>query len=322
MISQDLEKAVALLHQGECVGMPTETVYGLAADATSVEAVAKIFAIKNRPTFDPLIVHLSGIEEVERVALDFPPLAQKLAERFWPGPLTLILPKRDLIPDLVSSGLPTIGVRVPRHPMAQSLLQKFGKPLAAPSANRFGRISPTSAEAVEKELGEAVKLILDGGPCEIGLESTIVGFDQGTPTILRLGGISLEELESVLGTIRLENHPHARPQAPGQIEQHYAPRKPLKLVNNLEELRSHREPSRGALIWGEEPVAGYGELFNLSPKKNWNEAAANFFQMLRALDDGPSLDLVALRLPEIGLGRAINERLSRAAHGSVSGVVH
>lgn len=315
MISQDLQKAVTLLQQGECVGIPTETVYGLAADATCVEAVAKIFAIKNRPTFDPLIVHLSSIEEVKVVALDFPPLAQKLAERFWPGPLTLILPKRDQIPDLVSSGLPTVGIRVPRHPMAQALLKAFGKPLAAPSANRFGRISPTSAEAVEKELGAAVKLILDGGPCEIGLESTIIGFESGAPTVLRLGGISLEEIESLVGKVGLDNHPHARPQAPGQMVQHYAPRKPLKLVSTVEELRRNAQRNRGALIWGEEQGEGYLQILNLSPKKNWNEAAAQFFQMLRALDEGESEELIALQLPDIGLGRAINERLRRAAHG-------
>jgi len=294
--------------------MPTETVYGLAADATRADAVAKIFAIKNRPTFDPLIVHLSSIDEVSSITTDFPKIAQKLAERFWPGPLTIILHKRDHIPDLVSSGLPTIGVRLPRHPMARELLKQFGKPLAAPSANRFGRISPTNALAVEKELGEAVPIILDGGACEVGLESTIVGFDQGTPTILRLGGISLEEIESVIGPVGLDNHPHARPQAPGQWAQHYAPRKPLRLVETIEELREGAESSRAALIWGEEKGRGYQKVLNLSPNQDWSEAAANFFQMLRALDEGESLDLIALELPETGLGRAINERLRRAAH--------
>lgn len=314
MISQDLDQAVQLLHAGECVGMPTETVYGLAADATRSDAVAKIFSIKNRPTFDPLIVHLSSIEEVTSVTTDFPEIAQKLAKRFWPGPLTIILPKLDHIPDLVSSGLPTIGIRVPRHSMAQKLLKQFGKPLAAPSANRFGRISPTTAFAVEKELGEAVPIILDGGPCEIGLESTIIGFDQGTPTILRLGGISLEEIEAVIGRVGLDNHPHARPQAPGQIAQHYAPRKPLRLVKTIEELHQQTRIDRGALVWGTEKGEGYQKVFNLSPEKDWSKAAANFFQMLRALDEGESVDLIALLLPEIGLGRAINERLNRASH--------
>ena len=314
MISRDLDQAVQLLHAGECVGMPTETVYGLAADATRSDAVAKIFSIKNRPTFDPLIVHLASINEVSSVTPDFPEIAQKLAERFWPGPLTIILPKRDHIPDLVSSGLPTIGIRVPRHPMAQELLKQFGKPLAAPSANRFGRISPTTALAVETELGEAVPIILDGGSCEIGLESTIIAFDQGTPTILRLGGISLEEIESVIGRVGLDNHPQALPQAPGQIAQHYAPRKSLRLVKTIEELHEQAASNRGALIWGEEKAVGYQIALNLSPKNDWSEAAANFFQMLRALDEGESVDLIALQLPEIGLGRAINERLNRAAH--------
>ncbi len=294
--------------------MPTETVYGLAADATRADAVAKIFAIKNRPTFDPLIIHIPRIEDVLQVASSFPDLARKLAEKFWPGPLTLILPKRVEIPDLVSSALPTVGIRVPRHPMAQELLRRFGGPLAAPSANRFGRISPTTAEAVEKELGNEVKLILQGGSCEIGLESTIVGFDEGKATILRLGGISLEEIESVIGPVGLDNEPHARPQAPGQIAQHYAPRKPLQLVNSVMDLNAFGGKDFGFLIWGDARVEGFPLTYNLSPSGDWNEAAANFFQMLRALDESEVSHLVAMNLPEKGLARAINERLRRAAH--------
>jgi L-threonylcarbamoyladenylate synthase len=314
MISQDLSQAVELLHAGECVAMPTETVYGLAADASRVDAVAKIFSIKNRPTFDPLIVHIPEQGDVFRVASDFPKIAKKLAEKFWPGPLTLILPKRSEIPDLVSSGLPTVGIRVPRHPIAQQLLRQFGRPLAAPSANRFGRISPTTAQAVEKELGEEVPLILEGGNSEIGLESTIVGFHEGRPTILRLGGISVEEIESVIGPVGLDNHPHARPQAPGQIAQHYAPRKPLKLAENMEEFEKGRDPAVGALIWGNISEEGFKVAYNLSPQCDWSEAATRFFQMLRALDESDAPRLMAIRLPEEGLARAINERLQRAAH--------
>lgn len=314
MLSQDLQAAVKLLQHGECVAIPTETVYGLAADATSASAVAKIFTIKNRPTFDPLIVHLAESADVFKWVTDFPEKAKKLADHFWPGPLTLILPKNNLIPDLVTSGLPNVGIRVPEHPLAREILRQFGKPLAAPSANQFGRISPTTAQDVEKELGGSVSLILDGGACRVGIESTIVAFPEGNPTILRLGGISQERIEEVIGKVALENRPHARPQAPGQLAEHYAPRKPLRLIKTLLELKQLETAENGILYWGEHLVGGFGKSLNLSERKNWTEAATNFFKMLREMDESNVEKIVALELPEEGIARAINERLRRASH--------
>lgn len=312
MISMDLLKALELLRSSQCVAIPTETVYGLAADATNSVAVAKIFTIKNRPTFDPLIIHLADSQNILQWVQEFPPLAQKLAEAFWPGPLTLVLPKKSIIPDLVSSGLPTVGVRVPRHPLTQQLLHLFGKPLAAPSANQFGRISPTTPLAVQKELGEQVPLILEGGPCEVGLESTIVSFPEGRPTILRLGGISLESIQEIVGEVALENRPQAKPQAPGQLAEHYAPRKRLRLVKTSEDLKRYENKNVGALVWGTEKGENFGKVLSLTQTNNWTEAAAHFFQMLRDLDESDVQELVALQLPEEGIARAINERLRRA----------
>jgi L-threonylcarbamoyladenylate synthase len=308
-------RAVGLLRRGEVVGMPTETVYGLAGDGLNPAALARIFEVKQRPLFDPLILHFTGAEEAFAVAANVPEIARELARRFWPGPLTLVLRKKEIVPDLATSGLPNVAVRVPVHPVAQALLRAFGGPLAAPSANRFGRISPTDAPAVRAELGDAVPLILDGGPCEVGVESTVLSLtdDAPAPVLLRSGGISLALLQSVVGPIARSQAVEDRPQAPGQLKHHYAPRKPLHLLRHAGEVPSLAEA--GWLAFGKPPAleSFCGVVENISPDGDLREAAANFFRALRRLDENERVTtLYALPLPAWGLGLAINERLERA----------
>lgn len=312
--AHDIEKAVALLRAGEVVGMPTETVYGLAADALRPEAAARIFAAKQRPLFDPLIVHAADRTGADACVAEWNPSAEALAAAFWPGPLTLVLPKRETIPDLVTSGLPFVAVRIPAHPVAAALLRAFGGPLAAPSANRFGRVSPTTAAAVREELGDAVPLVLDGGPCAVGLESTIVAFPEGRPVLLRAGGISVEALEKAVGPVSLEKKDKTAAAAPGQLPQHYAPRTPLRLVASPADIPAADRPGTGLLGWGALDVTGFAQVENLSATEDFTEAASRLFAALRALD-GTVDGIAAILLPERDLGRAINDRLRRAAHG-------
>jgi L-threonylcarbamoyladenylate synthase len=307
-------RAVELLRRGQLVGLPTETVYGLAGDGLNPIALARIFEVKQRPLFDPLILHFSDAAGAFSLAGEALPIARELAQRFWPGPLTLVLRKRETVPDLATSGLPNVALRVPAHPVAQALLRAFGGPLAAPSANRFGRISPTDAFAVRTELGEAVPLILDGGPCAVGLESTVLLLTEHPPVLLRAGGIPFEEIEAVTGPVRHATPVDGRPQAPGQLKHHYAPRKPLRLVRSALEIPSRADA--GWLAFGNPPnLASFiGVAENISPAGDLHEAATNFFRALRKLDDDPRVaTLYALPLPTWGLGLAINERLERAA---------
>jgi len=309
-----ISRAVGLLRAGHVVGLPTETVYGLAGDGLNPLALARIFEIKQRPLFDPLILHFADAAGAFAMAEQIPTAARELAQHFWPGPLTLVLRKKDTVPDLVTSGLPHVALRVPAHPVAQALLRAFAGPLAAPSANRFGRISPTDAQAVWIELGNAVPLILDGGSCAVGLESTVVFLSEHQPVLLRAGGIPLEEIEAMVGPVRHATLADDRPQAPGQLRHHYAPRKPLRLVDNHGEIPS--QPDSGWLAFGppDSSLPFCGVLENLSPAGDLREAAANFFRALRTLDDHPRVAVIyALPLPAQGLGLAINERLQRAA---------
>jgi L-threonylcarbamoyladenylate synthase len=307
-------RAVELLRQGEVIGLPTETVYGLAGDGLNPVALARIFEVKRRPLFDPLILHFADAAAAFDLAEQIPTAARELAQRFWPGPLTLVLRKKAKVPDLATSGLPNVALRVPAHPVAQALLRAFEGPLAAPSANRFGRISPTDAQAVRAELGDAVPLILDGGSCEIGLESTVLFISELQPVLLRAGGIPREEIEAMVGPLQIATPSDERPLAPGQLKHHYAPRKPLRLVREAKE-----SPSRGDAGWlafgsdgGIDSFPGVAE--NLSPAGDLREAAANFFRALRALDDDSRVEIIyAQPLPAQGLGLAINERLERAA---------
>jgi len=308
-------RALELLQDGQVIGLPTETVYGLAADGLNPIALARIFEIKQRPLFDPLILHCADAADAFTLAKEIPTKARELAQRFWPGPLTLVMRKMETVPDLATSGLPFVALRVPVHPVAQTLLRAFRRPLAAPSANRFGRISPTDAEAVRTELGEAVPLILDGGPCLVGVESTVIDLSKGKPILLRAGGITVEEIEALIGPIQYSTEDTERPVAPGQLKQHYAPHKRLHFVREAAEIPSR--PDVGWLAFGErgELALFSGVTENLSLAADLREAAANFFRTLRMLDDDPRVaTLYALPLPEEGLGRAINERLKRASH--------
>jgi L-threonylcarbamoyladenylate synthase len=291
--------------------MPTETVYGLAGDGLNPAALARIFEIKQRPLYDPLILHFADAEAAFGVAPEVSHAARALAEKFWPGPLTLVVRKRDLVPDLATSGLPKVAIRVPSHPVAQALLRAFASPLAAPSANRFGRISPTDAAAVRAELGDAVPLILDGGPCAVGVESTVVDVSGNAVKLLRAGGISIEEIEAVAGPVLRANEVEKNPAAPGQLAHHYAPRKPLRLVASAREIPSGAE--NGWLAFGAMTCTGK-TVQNISIAGDLREAAANFFRDLRALDEDPRVQVIyAIRVPASGLGLAINERLERAS---------
>lgn len=307
----DMEAAVHCLQNGELVGIPTETVYGLAANALNAEAVAKIFSAKNRPFFDPLIVHIHDIAEAEKYVQSMPEKAQKLAEAFWPGPLTLVLPKKEIIPDLVTAGNDTVGIRVPSHPVCLSLLKKLDFPLAAPSANPFGYVSPTTAQHVADQLGDKTCYILDGGACKVGVESTIVGFPQGEPVVYRLGGIAVEQIVAVVGPVGEQISSGSNPAAPGQLDVHYSPRCKVILASG----QSLSDSSETAYLRYAELLPGIDKARQLllSPDKNLEEAAVHLFAMLRELDHAGYQCIVAELVPETGLGRAINDRLRRAA---------
>ncbi len=313
-IGTDLERAADIIRRGGLVGMPTETVYGLAANALDPQAVARIFEAKERPAFDPLIVHIPDVSWMPRVATEFPDLGQRLAARFWPGPLTMLLPKAAAVPDLVTSGLPEVGVRIPDHSMAITLIRTSECPVAAPSANLFGRISPTTAQHVADQLAGRVDYILDGGPCGVGVESTVVRLSP-RPALLRPGGVSLEDLIKVAGALEIEastDHPGEVAQsAPGMLPQHYAPRTPLILDPPAERVLGGRW---GVLCFQRLP--GEREFCAqeiLSPEGSLTDAAANFFAALRRLDELGLDGIVAESFPEAGLGRALNDRLRRAA---------
>lgn len=304
-----IEAAARILRGGGLVAFPTETVYGLGADATSDTAVAGIFAAKERPDFNPLIVHVPD-REAAAAQVVFSEAAQALAEAFWPGPLTLVMPRREDcgISLLCSAGLDSLGVRAPAHPVAQRLLAACGLPLAAPSANRSGRISPTTAAHVAGSLGAAVPLILDGGPCPLGLESTVVEATEASLRLLRPGGVTREQIEAVTGALEgPEEETPAQPRAPGQLASHYAPRLPLRLE------AGSAGPREALLAFGPEPPAGAAVTLNLSAAGDLQEAAARLFAALHELDR-PELEAIAVMpIPETGLGQAINDRLRRAA---------
>ncbi|TDQ15002.1 translation factor SUA5 [Algoriphagus boseongensis] len=315
-IGKDLDLAKSFLEKGELVGIPTETVYGLAGNALNSGAVASIFETKNRPSFDPLILHTSSLKRAEEFVSEFPEKLKILAEAYWPGPLTLLLPKKSIVPDLVTSGLDRVAVRVPNHSLTLELLENLEFPLAAPSANPFGYISPTRPEHVNSQLGDKIPYILDGGPCQVGLESTIVGLENGSPVVYRLGGLEVFEIEKLLGEVLIKDHSSSNPSAPGQLESHYSPRKPFVLgyLRTLIQEKTASGVNFGVLSFSEtfSEVAKEKQIA-LSPNRNLPEAAQNLFAAMRKLDESP-VDLILSELmPEIGLGRAINDRLKRAA---------
>lgn len=311
------QMAASVLKLGGLVALPTETVYGLGANALDARAVARIFAAKERPFFDPLIVHLADASWWPRVVLDFPPVAERLAKQFWPGPLTLVLPKNAAIPDIVTAGMPSVAIRVPDHPLTREVLRLADVPVAAPSANPFGRLSPTTAEHVRQQLGDRVDLILDGGPCRVGVESTILQFHGDEVVCLRPGGVPLEEIESLIGPVgRLSprDSDDERPAAPGMLASHYAPRTKLIVVDEIPV--APPSPRTGLLILQpSDRASSYAHVETLSRNGDLIEAAANFFQSLHRLDQAGLDVILATPFPEEGLGIALNDRLQRAAHG-------
>ena len=305
---ESIARAAEALARGEIVAFPTETVYGLGANALDASAVAKVFAAKVRPRFNPLIVHVLGLEEAESYAV-VNGTARKLIRAFWPGPLSLVLPRKKAcaIADLVSAGLDTIALRAPSNRIARALLEVAKLPIAAPSANRSGRISPTIAAHVEAELGSLPAMILDGGPCALGLESTVLGVDGDDVTLLRLGALPLEEIETVLGRKLARPEPGSHVSSPGQLATHYAPLTPLRL--------NARSAKRGEalLAFGPQVPDFAGPTINLSQSGDLVEAAANFFAALRALDEAGVETIAVMPIPAHGLGEAINDRLKRAS---------
>lgn len=308
MISSDVHEAIRLLCKGQLVGIPTETVYGLAANALDPVAVARIFEAKNRPAFDPLIVHIGQRAELPQIVTDIPSEAEILMDSFWPGPLTLVLPKTEAIPDLVTSGLPHVAVRMPKHPLALRLLQSLPFPLAAPSANPFGYVSPTTAQHVMDQLADQVGLVLDGGPCQVGLESTVVGFLAGEVVILRHGGIPQEEIEAALGHSVRSQTSQSQPDGPGQLDSHYAPHRTIRLVEHGE--RPSLKPGESWVSFLPQADA----LEALAPDGDTTTAAQRLFGLLRRLDQGTGGPVWIEKAPESGLGRAVNDRLMRASH--------
>jgi L-threonylcarbamoyladenylate synthase len=310
-IGKDIFKAKQLLEKGELVAIPTETVYGLAGNAVNVDAVAKIFAVKNRPTFDPLIVHVPDFSAVANYAEEFENKAIQLANKFWPGPLTLLLKKKNIIPDLVTAGLDLVGIRCPDHQLTRALLQSLAFPLAAPSANPFGYISPTRPEHVNEQLGDKIAYILDGGVCGIGIESTIVGFADEKSIVYRLGGLSIEDIEHAIGHVEIMLNASSNPKTPGQLKSHYAPQKKL-ILGDIAQHLTHAHHKRVAVLSFKQNYQATHQ-FILSPAGDLIEAAKNLFMALRMLDKLPIDTILTELLPNEGLGRAINDRLKRAA---------
>jgi len=301
---ESVAEGASILRSGGLVAFPTETVYGLGGDATDGKAVARIFAAKGRPSFNPLIVHVAAREWVAGLA-ETDARFEKLAAAFWPGPLTLVLRRRKDCPasELVSAGLDTIAVRMPDHPIAQALLRAVDRPLAAPSANASGTVSPTLAKHVADSLGAKVDLIIDGGPCRVGLESTVLDLSEGAATVLRPGAITAEQIAAIIGPVSVSQDDPATPKSPGQLASHYAPSLPLRLN------ATHVKADEALLGFGPGPAT-----LNLSPVGDLVEAAANLFAMLRTLDEPSKFRAIAVMpIPAAGIGIAINDRLARAA---------
>lgn len=313
--AQGIKQAAALVRAGRLVAFPTETVYGLGTHALFAEAVARIFAAKGRPYFDPIIVHVADPKEAKQLWAEVPALAMKLMERFWPGPLTLVLPKREIVPDIVTAGLPTVGVRMPSHPVALALIREAGVPIAAPSANRFGRLSPTHHEAVLEQLGGEIDAVIAGGPTTVGIESTVISLAEDPPRLLRPGGTPIEALRELLPNLQIE--PPSGPSAsPGTLPRHYRPSTPLFLLESGAPAGGEALARRrcGFLAF-QRAWEGFALVEVLSEKGDLVEAAARFFALLRKLDGADLLAIVAEPVPEVGLGVAIMDRLRRASSG-------
>jgi L-threonylcarbamoyladenylate synthase len=314
MVTKDIIRAKEALANNELIAIPTETVYGLAGNAYNETAIKKIFELKNRPFYNPLIVHIKSAAYIENIACDIPDIARKLAEVFWPGPLTLVLKKQEHVSDLITSGKKTVAVRVPNHPLTLALLNSLDFPLAAPSANPFGSISPTNTKHVVNYFGESLDVILEGGECEKGLESTIIGFENNLPILYRHGTIPLEEIEFITGKLGIITDNDKSPNSPGMLSRHYAPKTDTYLTNNIPELIKCFERKKiGLLVFNKkikDNKIQHQEI--LSESGDYNEAARNLYAAMHRLDEN-KLDVILVeRLPNIGLGKTINDKLNRA----------
>jgi L-threonylcarbamoyladenylate synthase len=314
MITTDINKAKEILLKNELVAIPTETVYGLAGNAYNETALKKIFKLKNRPFYNPLIVHLKSASCISDVALEIPESALILADKFWPGPLTLVLKKQPHISDLITAGKETVAIRVPNHPVALALLDKLDFPLAAPSANPFGSISPTNAEHVFNYFGKELNVILDGGECEKGLESTIIGFENNQPVLYRHGSISLEEIEKITGKLSITTNSDKTPNSPGMLSRHYAPKTDTYLTNNVSELLKCFKGKKIGIMVFKNPLYNNSIIHEeiLSKSGDINEAAKNLYAAMHRLDQKNLDIIIAERLPDIGLGKTMNDKLERA----------
>ncbi len=310
---ENILKGAEILSRGGLVAFPTETVYGLGGNALDPRSVARIFEAKNRPTFDPLITHIADWETLDRVAQVRDEKIYEILHHFWPGSLTVILPRKEIIPDLITSGLPTMAVRMPDHPIALELIRHSTGAIAAPSANPFGFLSPTTAEHVEASLGERIDMVLDGGSCRVGVESTVLDLTKEIPLVLRPGGLAIEEIQKYLGEVELFNRTTTSPTAPGQLEMHYSPRKPLHIVEKAEDVMIRDKA--GVLLFKSGPdTRGFSAVETLSPEGDPVEAAANLFLALHRLDgDDRTEVLYAEKVPTEGLGRAVMDRIYKAS---------
>jgi L-threonylcarbamoyladenylate synthase len=310
-IGKDIAKAAWLLKKGRLVGIPTETVYGLAGNAMNESAILEIFKAKNRPKFDPLIAHVASMEVARDIVEYIPTLLEQIMDAIWPGPLTVLLNKKPSVPELLTSGSPRVAVRMPQHPLALSLLEQLDFPLAAPSANPFGYVSPTSARHVDDQLGGKIEYILDGGQCQVGVESTIIGMEYDQLTVYRLGGIPIETLEA-FGKVTVKLNQSSNPQAPGMLKSHYAPTIPLVIGDIPSLIQSSQRHELGVISFRKH-YDHVKKCIQLSPTGSLDEAATRLFDALREMDQQGVTTIITEWFPEKGLGRAINDRLRRAA---------
>lgn len=315
IISKDIQKAVALLSNEELVAIPTETVYGLAGNIFSEKAINAIFETKKRPFYNPLIVHIPSVDKLENIVSEIPEKAKLLADTFWPGAMTLVLKKNPIIPDIITAGKNTVAVRVPNHSTTLALLEQLDFPLAAPSANPFNNISPTKPEHVARYFIDNIKMVLDGGTCKNGIESTIIGFENDEPIIYRLGALALEEIEAVVGKISVKNKKEQNPDAPGMLQKHYSPLTKTILTSNvLEAIQHYSHQKIGVLTLNTSyKDAAISSEIMLSENDDLKEAASKLYDALHQLDH-QNLDIIIVeQMPDLGLGKSMNDRLQRAA---------
>lgn len=315
IISKDIQKAITILNNEELVAIPTETVYGLAGNIFSEKAIKSIFETKKRPFFNPLIVHIADVDELKNIVSEIPEKAKLLAKAFWPGSMTLVLKKNKNIPDIITAGKNTVAVRVPNHPVTLDLLQQLPFPLAAPSANPFNNISPTKPEHVERYFKDTIKMVLDGGTCKNGIESTIIGFENNEPVIYRLGALALEDIEAVVGKVEIKNKKEENPDAPGMLDKHYSPLTTTILTTSiLAEIKKHPNKKIGLLSFNTSFKRDeISTEITLSETSNLQEAASKLYDALHELDH-QNLDVIIVeKMPDFGLGKSMNDRLQRAA---------